>query len=198
VNTRVAVLVDGARYGGRVDDVVEGALVVAAPDLNLSPDRPVMIEWRDGAGTWQLPGEVNAQRVHPFPTTAIRPTGPSECVAQPTGEGAGVRVSAKVLASARLPEGTRVPVTTLTLRRGRLALWTILPLDRGDRIECVARLGGSHLVRVACTVAAAETQSGTWLVRADCMPDDPNSPAAVALVSALLEGDGAGLSRTGE
>src|SRR5262249_28732372 len=32
VHTRVTVLVDGARYGGRVDDIVDGALVIAAPD----------------------------------------------------------------------------------------------------------------------------------------------------------------------
>ena len=189
VNTRVAVLVDGARYGGRVDDVVDGALVVAAPDLSLSVERPVIVEWRDAAGTWQLPGEVSAQRLYPFPTTSVRPTGPSECIAAPAVD-AGLRVAARVIDSGRLPEGTRVPVTTLNLRRGRLALWTILPLEKGDRIECMARLSGSQLVRVACTVASAEAQSGTWLVRAECVPDDGADPHTVALVNALLAGEG--------
>ena len=115
MNTRVAVLVDGARYGGRVDDVVDGALVVAAPDLSLSVERPVIVEWRDAAGTWQLPGEVSAQRLYPFPTTSVRPTGPSECIAAPAVD-AGLRVAARVIDSGRLPEGTRVPVTTLNLR----------------------------------------------------------------------------------
>src|SRR3954451_10603151 len=56
VNTRVTLLVDGARYGGRVDDVEDGALVVAAPDASLAPERPLIVEWRDSAGVWQLPG----------------------------------------------------------------------------------------------------------------------------------------------
>jgi hypothetical protein len=190
VNTRVAVLVDGARYGGRVDDVVGGALVVAAPDLNLSTERPVIVEWRDAAGTWQLPAEVTAQRTHPFPTTSVRPTGASECVAAPAAD-RGLRVAARVLGSSRLPEGTRVPVTTLNLRRGQLALWTILPLEKGDRIECMARIGGgSRLVRVACTVASAEAQSGTWLVRAECQPDDASDPDTAALIGALVAGEG--------
>jgi hypothetical protein len=185
VNSRVALLVDGARYGGRVDDVEDGNLVVAAPDVSLSADRPVVVEWRDSAGTWQLPGEVVASRLHPFPTTSIRPTGASECSSIAATE-AAMRVSARVVDSPRLPEGTRVPVTTLTLRGNRLALWTILPLERGDRLECVARLSDSRIVRVKTTVLNAETQSGTWLVRAECAPEEPNEPAAVALVTALL------------
>src|SRR3954451_20638880 len=108
VNTRVAVLVDGARYGGRVDVVVDGALVVAAPDLNLSVERRVIVEWRDTAGTWQLPCEVSAQRLYPFPTTSVRPPAPSESSAAPAAA-AGLRVAARVLASGPLPEGTRVP-----------------------------------------------------------------------------------------
>jgi hypothetical protein len=99
-----------------------------------------------------------------------------------------VRVAARVVASERLPQDTRVPVTTLTLRAGRLALWTILPLEKGDRLECVARLDDSRLVRVACTVKAAETQAGTWLVRADCEPDDLAAPGTTALLAALQPG----------
>ena len=73
VNARVALLVDGARYGGRVDDITEGGLVVAAPDISLPLDRPVLVEWRDAAGLWQLPGEVTDSRLYPFPTTTVRP-----------------------------------------------------------------------------------------------------------------------------
>jgi hypothetical protein len=196
VHTRVTLLVDGARYGGRIDDVVDGTLVVAAPDVSLSVERPVVVEWRDAAGTWQLPGDVAASRIYPFPTTSVRPTGPSECVAPNAGDGAGMRVSARVVRSSRLPEGTRVPVTTLNLRNNRLALWTILPLDKGDKIECIARLSGSRLVRVLCTVASAESQSGTWLVRAECTPDEPSAPHTVALIGSLIASSGEGLART--
>jgi hypothetical protein len=190
VNTRVTLLVDGARYGGRVDDVEGGALVIAAPDASLPAERPVIVEWRDTAGVWQLPGEVVASRIHPFPTTSVRPSGPSECVHASSGNAGGIRVAARVVSSGRLPEGTRVPVTTLNLRGERLSLWTILPLEKGDRLECVARLTDSRLVRVACTVKAAEAQSGTWLVRAECAPDDPTDPGSVALLTALVAGEG--------
>jgi len=188
VHTRVTLLVDGARYGGRVDDIVDGALVIAAPDASLSLERPVLVEWNDGAGVWQLPGEVAASRQYPFPTTSIKPTGASECVATPPAGTPGISVAAKVVSSGRLPVGTRVPVTTLNLRGNRLALWTILPLERGDRLECVARLADSRLVRVRCTVEGAASQSGTWLVRAECSPDDPSDPATVALLTALMAG----------
>ncbi|MDQ1422102.1 MAG: hypothetical protein QOJ52_4064, partial [Acidimicrobiaceae bacterium] len=41
VNTRVSIVVEGVRYGGRVDDVERGALVIAAPDIQLAAERPV-------------------------------------------------------------------------------------------------------------------------------------------------------------
>jgi hypothetical protein len=129
---------------------------------------------------------VVAVRTHPFPTTSIRPVGASECIGAPAGEPGSLRVSARVVSSNRLAAGTRVPVTTLNLRGERLALWTILPLEGGDRIDCVARLANGRLVRVPCTVSGAEAQPGTWLVRADCSADDPHHPGTVALVEALL------------
>jgi hypothetical protein len=184
VNSRVTLLVDGARYGGRVDDIDGDALVIAAPDAHLAIDRPVMVEWRDGAGVWQLPGEIVASRVHPFPTTSVRPVGPSECVDAAVATPAGLRIAARVVYSPRLPEGTRVPVTTLSLRDGRLFLWTILPLERGDQLECIGRVG-ARLVRIPCSVVAAESQSGTWLVRAECAPDEPDEPGTIALLAAL-------------
>jgi hypothetical protein len=189
VNTRVKLLVDGSYYGGRVDDVEDDAIVVAAPDALLGSERPVIIEWRDAAGVWQLPAEVIAQRLFPFPTTSVRATGPSECVDSAAGNVGTMRVTARVIVSSRLPEGTRVPVTTLNLRGDSVALWTILPLERGDRIECVARLADSRLVRVGCTVRTAESAAGTWLVRADCVLDDPHAGGSVALIAALAESD---------
>jgi hypothetical protein len=41
---------------------------------------------------------------------------------------------------------------------------------------------------VRCTVQGAASQSGTWLVRAECSPDDPSDPATVALLTALMAG----------
>src|SRR5262249_58151715 len=133
-----------------------------------------------GGGVGRRGGGARPPRQSPSPTTSVRPTGASECAATPPSETPGISVAAKVLSSGRLPEGTRVPVTTLNLRGNRLALWTILPLERGDRLECVARLADSRLVRVRCTVQAAASQSGTWLVRAEGVPDDPSDPATMA------------------
>jgi hypothetical protein len=194
VNARAAVLVDGARYGGRVDDIVEGGIVIAAPDAHLAPERPVLVEWRDAAGLWQMPAEVVHSRLHPFPTTTVRPTGTSECVQSTAGNGAaGLRVSARVIASTRLPEGTRVPVTTINLRGDRLALWTILPVERGDQLECVASLPDGRLVRARCTVEIVQAHQGTWLVRAECVLEEPASPAVRALVSTLVSSGDTGL-----
>ena len=39
------------------------------------------------------------------------------------------------------------------------------------------------------TVRSADAQSGTWLVRADCQPDQPGDAATVALLSALVAGE---------
>jgi hypothetical protein len=184
VHTRVTLLVDGARYGGRVDDIVDGALVIAAPDASLSLERPVLVEWNDGAGVWQMPGEVAAARQYPFPTTSVKPTGASECVATPPAETPGISVAAKVVSSSRLPVGTRVPVTTLNLRGNRLALWTILPLERGDVVDIVANTGGDRLVKARVRVSHSAPQSGSWLARVACRPDE-SDPSSAALVGAV-------------
>jgi hypothetical protein len=187
VNARVALLVDGARYGGRVDDITEGGLVVAAPDISLPLDRPVLVEWRDAAGLWQLPGEVTDSRLYPFPTTTVRPSGASECVSPATGAMSGsMRISARVVASSRLPAGARVPLTTVSMRGDRIMLWTIIPVERGDRLDCISSLSDGRLVRARCTVQNVRSRPGTWLVHAECTLDEPGDSSTAALLQALV------------
>ena len=120
VNTRVSLLVEGVRYGGRVDDVERGALVIAAPDIQLAAERPVMLEWRDAGGVWVMPAEVVELAPAPVPDdlAAARPA-PSECVSPAAAADGPVRLSGRIVESPRLPRGTRVPVTTANVDGGR-------------------------------------------------------------------------------
>jgi hypothetical protein len=185
VNSRVSIVVEGVRYGGRVDDVETGALVIAAPDVQLAAERPVMLEWRDSAGVWMMPAEVVSSRLHPFPTTSLRPTGASECVRADAHADSPVRLSGRIVASPRLPRGTRVPVTTANVDGGELVLWTILPLERGDLLDIVASTGGSSLQQARLRVTNAAPQSGSWLARITCRPAEDHDPSALALVGAV-------------
>jgi hypothetical protein len=184
VNTRVSIVVEGVRYGGRVDDVERGALVIAAPDIQLAAERPVMLEWRDAGGIWVMPAEVVESRIHPFPTTSLRPSGASECVAPSSGSDGPVRLSGRIVDSPRLPRGTRVPVTSANVDGSELVLWTILPLERGDVVDIVANTGGDRLVKARVRVSHAAPQSGSWLARVACRPD-ASDPSAAALVGAV-------------
>lgn len=193
INSRVSILADGARYGGRVDDLHDGCIVVAAPDAELVPDRPVILEWRDAAGVWQMPAEVRAQQVRPFPTTSLRPIGVSECISEgqvdsPTG---GLRFSARVVESARIPGGTRIPVSTVQIAGDRIAFWTILPLGPGDHVELVARTPTGELIRAGLVVGELQAGTGTWLGRADCDAENPASPAISRLVELLMQASAA-------
>jgi hypothetical protein len=187
VNVRVAILVDGARYGGRIDDALDGSLVVAAPDVRLTADRPVMLEWRDAAGLWRMPATVLSSRSHPWPTTTVRPSGPSECLAESElGQRATLRVTARVVESTRFPAGTRVPVTSVQLAGDRIAFWTILPLGPGDHVDLMLRTTDESVLHAGLVVARMHAQPGTWLGRADCDAADPASPVVTRLVAALL------------
>lgn len=187
VNMRVFLLVDGARYGGRVDDVVDGALVVAAPDASLTAERPVQLEWRDGGGVWRMPGEVLASRSHPWPTTSVRPSGPSECIAETqVGDVGDLRVTARIVRSQRFPVGTRIPVTSVQLVGDRIAFWTILPVGPGDHVDLMLRTTDGDVLHAGLVVARLHAQPGSWLGRADCDAADPASPVVSRLVAALL------------
>ena len=171
VNTRVSLLVEGVRYGGRVDDVERGTLVIAAPDIQLATERPVMLEWRDAGGVWVMPAEV----VELAPATRSRrsrcapPARPSASRLRPAADGP-VRLSGRIVESPRLPRGTRVPVTTANVDGGELVLWTILPLERGDVLDIVANTGGDRLVQARVRVTNSAPQSGSWLARVACRP----------------------------
>ena len=184
VNTRVSILVEGVRYGGRVDDVERGSLVIAAPDIQLATERPVMLEWRDAGGVWIMPAEVVGSRLHPFPTTSLRSSGASECVSPVAGGDGPVRLTGRIVESPRLPRGTRVPVTSSNVDGADLVLWTILPLERGDVVDIVANTGGDQLVKARVRVSHAAPQSGSWLARVACRPDE-SDPSAAALVGAV-------------
>ena len=189
LNGRVAILADGARYGGRLDDVVPGALVVAAPDASLVPERPVLLEWRDDAGsTWQLPCMVAEAQAMPFPTTTLRPSGASECISetQVDSPDGGLRVTARTAQSSRLPAGTRVPVTSLQLVGDRIAFWTILPLGPGDHVEVMAREADGSILHVGLVVAHVNASPTSWLARIDCDAENPYAPAVGRLVARLL------------
>jgi hypothetical protein len=180
----VSIVVEGVRYGGRVDDVERGALVIAAPDIQLAAERPVMLEWRDAGGVWIMPAEVVESRIHPFPTTSLRPSGASECVSPVSGSDGPVRLSGRIVESPRLPRGTRVPVTSANVDGAELVLWTILPLERGDVVDIVANTGGDRLVKARVRVSHSAPQSGSWLARVACRPD-ASDPSAAALVGAV-------------
>jgi hypothetical protein len=181
----VTIVVEGVRYGGRVDDMDRGSLVIAAPDVQLAAQRPVMLEWRDAAGVWVMPAEVVASRIHPFPTTSLRPSGASECVSADAHGDSPVRLSGRIVESPRLPRGTRVPVTTANVDGGELVLWTILPLERGDVLDIVANTGGDRLVQARVRVTSSAPQSGSWLARVACRPAEAADPSAAALVGAV-------------
>ena len=187
VNTRVALLIDGGRYGGRIDDVGDGGLVVAAPDVQLLSDRPVILEWRDSAGVWQMPAQVVASRSHPWPTTTLRPLGASECLGETqVGGPAELRATARIVESHRFPTGTRVPVTSVQLVGDRIAFWTILPVGASDHVELMLRTTDGDVLRVGLVVARFQTKPGTWLGRAECDAAEPTSPVVSRLVAALL------------
>jgi hypothetical protein len=187
VNTRVALLVDGARYGGRVDDLADGSLVIAAPDAQLVADRPVLLEWRDSAGVWQMPATVLASRAMPWPTTTLRPTGASECLSETqVGGPAELRATARIVESDRFPAGTRVPVTSVQLVGDRVAFWTILPVGVHDHVDLMLRTTEGDILHAGLVIARFTTQPGTWLGRADCDAADPASPVVSRLVAALL------------
>jgi hypothetical protein len=181
----VTIVVEGVRYGGRVDDMDRGSLVIAAPDVQLAAQRPVMLEWRDAAGVWVMPAEVVASRIHPFPTTSLRPSGASECVSADAHGDSPVRLSGRIVESPRLPRGTRVPVTTANVDGGELVLWTILPLERGDVLDIVASTGGARLEQARVRVTHSAPQSGSWLARVACRPAEESDPSAAALVGAV-------------
>ena len=185
VNTRVSIVVEGVRYGGRVDDVERGALVIAAPDIQLAAERPVMLEWRDAGGVWMMPAEVVESRLHPFPTTSLRPSGASECVSPTAPADSAVRLTGRIVESPRLPPGTRVPVTSANVDGAELVLWTILPLERGDIVDIVASTGGDRLVKARVRVSHSSPQSGSWLARVACRPVAEADPSAAALVGAV-------------
>jgi hypothetical protein len=188
INSRVALLADGARITGRLDDIEPGVLVVAAPDLLMTPERPVLVEWRDDAGIWQLPCVVADARDEPFTAVTLRPVGASTCISESQVEapGGGLRVSARALQSSRVPAGTRVPVTSLQLAGDRIAFWTILPLVPGDHVELVARTADGDAMRVGLVVAQRHAGAGSWLGRVDCDAESPSSASVGKLVAILL------------
>ena len=188
INSRVALLTDGARYTGRLDDFEPGHLILAVPDALFSPERPVLLEWRDAGGTWQMPCIVTRTREEPFPVVAIRPTGASECIseshhASPSGD---MRITARAVETARVPAGTRIPVTSLQLAGDRIAFWTILPLDAGDHVELMARTADGEVLRAGLVVAQVNASGGSWLARVDCDAENPFAPAIGRLVAYLL------------
>jgi hypothetical protein len=188
VNTRVAILTDGARYEGRLDDIEPGHLVVAAPDALMTPERPVLLEWQDAGGIWQMPCLVSESRQKPFPVVSLRPSGRSECISESNVDapGGAMRVSARAVEAARIPAGTRVPVTSLQLAGDRIAFWTILPLEAGDHVELMARTAGGAVLRAGLVVAQVNGTSGSWLARIDCDAENPHAPAIGQLVAHLL------------
>ncbi len=188
VNSRVAILTDGARYEGRLDDVEPGHLVVAAPDAIMTPERPILLEWQDAGGVWQMPCLVSSTREMPFAVVKLRPSGRSICISEshvdaPDG---GMRVTARAVEAARIPAGTRVPVTSLQLAGDRIAFWTILPLEAGDHVELMARTATGGVLRVGLVVAIANRTAGSWLARIDCDAENPHAPAIAQLVAHLL------------
>jgi hypothetical protein len=188
LNTRVALLTDGARYTGRLDDFEPGHLIVAVPDGLFSPERPLLLEWRDAAGTWQMPCIVSDSREEPFPVVALRPTGASECIseAQVSAPAGDMRVTARAVETDRIPTGTRIPVTSLQLAGDRIALWTILPLAVGDHVEIMARTPEGETLRTGLVVAQVNRSGGSWLARVDCDAENPFAPAIGRLVAHLL------------
>src|SRR5262249_25126390 len=82
INSRVALLTARARHPARLDDMEPGHLVVAAPDVRMTPERPVLLEWRDPTGVWQLPASVTETRELPFDAIVLKPTGPAECISE--------------------------------------------------------------------------------------------------------------------
>ena len=120
--------------------------MVAAPDVRMTPERPVLLEWRDPTGVWQLPAAVTETREAPFDTIVLRPTGPAECISesQVASPGGGMRVTARAVETAVFPHGARIPVTSLQLAGDRIAFWTIMPLQPGDHVELMARTRRRH------------------------------------------------------
>jgi hypothetical protein len=190
INSRVVLLADGARYTARLDDIEPGHLVVAAPDALMAPERPLLLEWRDQAGLWQLPCLVTETRERPFTVIALRPTGASECVSEAqvvAADGAGgVRVAARVTEAGHLPIGTRIPVTSLQLAGDRIAFWTIVPLAPGDHVELTARTPDGESLRMGLVAAQIHVANEGYLQRIDCDAENPYAPAVGRLVAHLL------------
>ena len=188
INSRVALLTDGARYTARLDDIEPGHLVVAAPDVHMTPDRPVLVEWRDPTGVWQLPTAVAETREAPFDTIVLRPTGPAECISesQVASPGGGMRVTARAVETAAFPHGARIPITSLQLAGDRIAFWTIMPLRPGDHVELTAHTADGITLRAGLVVAQVLSTEGSWLSRMDCDAENPTAPAIARLVAGLL------------
>ena len=144
--------------------------MIAAPDIQLATERPVMLEWRDAGGVWVMPAEVVESRLYPFPTTSLRPAGASECVSPPASATAP---SASPAASSSRPAFRAAPACRSRARTstaGELVLWTILPLERGDVLDIVANTGGDRLEQARVRVTHSAPQSGSWLARVACRP----------------------------
>jgi hypothetical protein len=190
INSRVVLLADGARHTGRLDDIEPGQLVVAAPDALMSPERALLLEWRDQAGLWQLPCLVTETREQPFTVVALRPTGASECISEAqvvNADGAGgLRVAARVMEADHLPLGTRIPVTSLQLAGDRIAFWTIVPLAPGDHVELTARTPDGESLRMGLVAAQIHLATAGYLQRVDCDAENPYAPAVGRLVAHLL------------
>ncbi len=188
INSRVALLADGARYTARLDDIEPGVLVIAAPDVLMTPERPVLLEWRDPSGVWQLPTVVTEMRDDPFDCVVLRPIGPSECISesQISAPGGGMRVTARAIETSVFPQGARIPVTSLQLVGDRIAFWTTMPLRTGDHVELMARTADGATLQAGLVVASVHTTDGSWLSRMDCDAENPAAPAIARLVAGLL------------
>ena len=187
INSRVALLTDGARYTARLDDIEPGHLVVAAPDVHMTPERPVLVEWRDLTGVWQLPTAVTETREAPFDTIVLRPTGPAECISesQVASPGGGMRVTARAVETAVFPHGAgsrsrRCSWPATGSRSGRSC-----PLQPGDHVELMAAHRRGNTLRAGLVVAQVHTE-GSWLSRMDCDAENPTAPAIARLVAGLL------------
>ena len=105
-----------------------------------------------------------------------------------------MRISARVVASSRPAVGARVPLTTVSMRGDKIMLWTIIPVERGDRLDCISSLSDGRLVRARCTVQSVRSRPGTWLVHAECTLDEPGDASTAALLQAMV--GAAGLVQT--
>lgn len=152
--------------------------MVAAPHVHMTPERPVLVEWRDPTGVWQLPTVVTETRAASFDTIVLRPTGPAECISesQVASPGGGMRVTARAVQTSVFPSGARIPVTSLQLAGDRIAFWTIMPLQPGDHVELMARTADGTTLRAELVFARVLSTEGSWLSRIDCDAENPRRP----------------------